>query len=239
MLSSKVYTDYIKDPFNTETTMTYLRETLPRHKVHGLECNFNRSLPPYGISYENLTYDVPYHEKKSIISTLDTTMHTALCQDWFITCLQSSWMRPFTIILVKTKKWNLSNSSLGMGKLQELTLIVSFTEPYGKYTRIHNVPYINNCDNWNRIIPVTMLLVMLFNACFMYQDSANRNLLITALNRFDYGKSLTDDTFMNTQVSSTHASIFFKQELFVFWWSRRCAVFSYLQRRVCSSNFYC
>ena len=57
--------------------------------------------------------------------------------------------------------------------------------------------YINNCDNWNRIVLVTMFLVMLFNECFMYQPKADINLLITALNRFDYGMSLTDDTFMN------------------------------------------
>jgi hypothetical protein len=35
---------------------------------------------------------------------------------------------------------------------------------YVKYTRIHSVTYINNCDDWIRIIPVTMFLVMLFNA---------------------------------------------------------------------------
>jgi hypothetical protein len=69
---------------------------------------------------------------------------------------------------------------------------------YTKYTKIHNISYINNCDAWNRIIPVTMFLVMQFNACFMYQTNPNNNLLLTALTGFDYGKSLTDDTFMNT-----------------------------------------
>ncbi len=54
-----------------------------------------------------------------------------------------------------------------------------------------------------------MFLVMLFNACFMYQDNANTNLLITALNRFDYGKGLTDDTFMNTLSKFyTHIKLF-------------------------------
>ena len=69
---------------------------------------------------------------------------------------------------------------------------------YGKYTNMQNMNYINNCNDWNRIIPVTVFLVMLFNACFMYQPKANTNLLITALNGFDYGMSLTDDMFMST-----------------------------------------
>ncbi len=69
---------------------------------------------------------------------------------------------------------------------------------YGKYTNMQNMTYINNWDDWNRIILVTMLLVMLFYACFMYQPKALMNLLITALNKFDYGMSLTNDMFMNT-----------------------------------------
>jgi hypothetical protein len=32
----------------------------------------------------------------------------------------------------------------------------------------------------------------------MYQTNPRNNLLLTALTGFDYGKSLTDDTFMNT-----------------------------------------
>jgi hypothetical protein len=69
---------------------------------------------------------------------------------------------------------------------------------YGKYTNMHTATFINNCDEWNRIIPATMFLVMPFNACFMYQGYTNTNLLITALNRFDYGMLLTDDTLINT-----------------------------------------
>jgi hypothetical protein len=69
---------------------------------------------------------------------------------------------------------------------------------YGKYTNMQNVNYINNCGDWNRIIPVTVFLVMIFNACFMYQPKADTNLLITALNGFYYGMSLTDNTFMTT-----------------------------------------
>ncbi len=69
---------------------------------------------------------------------------------------------------------------------------------YGKYTNMQNLNHINNCNDWNRIIPVTVFLVMLFNACFMYQPKADTNLLITALNGFEYGKNLTNETFMAT-----------------------------------------
>ncbi len=64
MLTSKIYTDYIKDPFNKETTMKYLKETLPQNKVPGCKSTIQRSLPTYGISYKNLMYDVGNLEKQ-------------------------------------------------------------------------------------------------------------------------------------------------------------------------------
>ncbi len=50
MLTSKIYMDFIKDPFNKETTMKYLKETSPQNKVPGCKSTIQRSLPPYGIS---------------------------------------------------------------------------------------------------------------------------------------------------------------------------------------------
>ena len=64
MLTSKIYMDYIKEPFNKETTMKNLKATLPQNKVPGCKCTIQQSLPPYGISYENLTDDVGTLEKQ-------------------------------------------------------------------------------------------------------------------------------------------------------------------------------
>jgi hypothetical protein len=69
---------------------------------------------------------------------------------------------------------------------------------YGQYTNMQNLNYINNCGNWNIIIPVTVFLVMLFNACFIYQPKVDTHLLVTALNGYDYGKNLTNKAFMAT-----------------------------------------
>jgi hypothetical protein len=104
MLSSKVYTDYINDPFNTETTMTYLRETLPCHKVFGLECNVNRSLPQYGISYENLTYDVPFLDKQ--VRFIDARHYNAyLIVPRLVYHMSTKLLnQKFTIVLVEAKK---------------------------------------------------------------------------------------------------------------------------------------
>jgi hypothetical protein len=70
---------------------------------------------------------------------------------------------------------------------------------YTQYTTLNPTKYIQGCaDNVNRIIPVTLFFVMLYNACFTDQDDKIENLLIRALDRFDLGSTLDDDTFMNT-----------------------------------------
>ncbi len=69
---------------------------------------------------------------------------------------------------------------------------------YTKYTNLTNMQYIINCDDKDRIIPVTIFLVMLFNACFTYQKGTARLMLVTALDQLDLGTTLDNETFMNT-----------------------------------------
>ena len=61
LLSSDECTNYIKDPFNRDKIMTYLRETLPCSRVK--ETKGDTRFPPYGITYESLTYNVGLLEK--------------------------------------------------------------------------------------------------------------------------------------------------------------------------------
>ncbi len=196
VLSRDKYTNYIKDLFNRDKTMTYLRETLPRSWVKGTKGD--SSFPPYGITYESLTYNVGLLEKQ--VCLIDVKHYNAYL------------LKPRLVYHLYTKlKNNVIHNRTG--QIEEVTLIhflarygyATRANPYckihgayGKYENTQNMAYINNCDNWNRIIPVTIFLVMLFNACFMYQPHADTNLLITALNRFDYGMSLTNNKFMNT-----------------------------------------
>ncbi len=74
---------------------------------------------------------------------------------------------------------------------------------YSKYT-IMTATYINGCTGKVQIIPVTMFLVMLYNACFMYQSNKKSNLLISALDTFDLGASVDHETFMNTLSECNH-----------------------------------
>jgi hypothetical protein len=64
--------------------------------------------------------------------------------------------------------------------------------------------YVDGCGGEEQIIPVTMFLVMLYNACFMYQSDKRSNLFITASDTFDLGASVDHEKFMNTLSESNH-----------------------------------
>ncbi len=85
---------------------------------------------------------------------------------------------------------------LGYGTTSEpfLTLHGAYT----KYTNLTNMRYINNCDDKDCIIPVTIFLMMLFNACCTYQKGTVRLILVAVLDRLDLGTTLDNETFMNT-----------------------------------------
>jgi hypothetical protein len=48
------------------------------------------------------------------------------------------------------------------------------------------------------VIPVTLFLVVLYNACFMFQDANDTNLLIMALDTFDLGANVGQEKFITT-----------------------------------------
>ncbi len=68
---------------------------------------------------------------------------------------------------------------------------------------INDAKFLQGCYGYYRIIPVTLFLTTMFNACLTYQDDKTTNLLISALNCFDIGTTVQDETFMTTLGKTT------------------------------------
>jgi hypothetical protein len=51
---------------------------------------------------------------------------------------------------------------------------------------------------YDQVIPVTIFLVIMYNACMLYQNNKTTNLLIPTLQRFDMIGKVTDNTFIDT-----------------------------------------
>jgi hypothetical protein len=147
---------------------------------------------------KNLTYDVGTLEKQ--VRNIDVRHLNAYLIVPKLAYHMSSKLKNESIdnLLGKDEEVKLIQYNTRYGVYTRANPYCKLHGAYAKYTKIHNVSYINNCYDYNRIIPVTMFLVMLFNACFMYQTNPCNYLLLTALTGFDYGKSLTDDILMNT-----------------------------------------
>jgi hypothetical protein len=79
-------------------------------------------------------------------------------------------------------------------------------------TGINAAKYIQGCLGTYCIITATLFLVMLYNTCFTYQEDKTTNLLISALDRFNLGTTVDDDTFMITISKTTKFALFSKPE---------------------------
>jgi hypothetical protein len=58
--------------------------------------------------------------------------------------------------------------------------------------------YLNACIGKYQVIPVSVFLMTLYNACFMFQEDKTDNMLIKALERFNLTPNLDDEMFFTT-----------------------------------------
>jgi hypothetical protein len=100
-------------------------------------------------------------------------------------------------------KWASSISSPDLAIICKNVHISKFMEHSSIYINMMGT-YINGCAGKEQIIHVAMFLVMLYNACFMYQKDKKSNLLISGLDTFDLGTSVDHEKFMNTLSECNH-----------------------------------
>jgi hypothetical protein len=76
---------------------------------------------------------------------------------------------------------------------------------------VNEMKYIQGCDGIHCIIPVALFLVSLYNVCFTFQHNKTTILLISALDCFDLGTTVDDETFMTTIRKSTDSNLISNQ----------------------------
>jgi len=69
---------------------------------------------------------------------------------------------------------------------------------YSRYIEMTDPTYVNNCTGNSQVILVTLFLVALYNACFMFQEDKENNLLVSALDTFDLGADVGQEKFITT-----------------------------------------
>jgi hypothetical protein len=161
--------------------------------------------PPYGITYESVTTDLGKLVTKHCARKVNVRLYNGYL------------LIPGIVYHLSAKTKSVRVNEL-FGSEFEVN-VINFVARYGNYTRkspyvkIHGVyskyiemtdpTWINGCTGKDQIIPVTMFLVMLYNACFMFQKDKETNMHITALDTLNLGADVNHDKFMNTLSEST------------------------------------
>jgi hypothetical protein len=161
--------------------------------------------PPYGITLDSVTTDV------GLIDTGGMRKVDARHYNGYL-------LIPGLVYHMSSKIKNIRINELygnpfGVG-------IINYIARYGPYTRLKpfvrlhrafsnyvemtEVMYINECTGEFQIIPVTTFLVMLYNACWMFQRNRESNMFILALDTFDLGDAVKHEKFMKTLSESTY-----------------------------------
>ena len=155
--------------------------------------------PPYSIFWPSLTTNVgPVQAKARKIDVRHVNGYLIIPG---IVYLLSTKLQKFVLNdrLGEDQEMRLINYITRFGYGTQRGPHVTLHGAYSQYTTLNQTKYIQGCfNNVNRIIPVTIFIVMLYNACFTYQEDKSTNLLISALDGFDMVSSINDDTFMNT-----------------------------------------
>ena len=192
-LRCDIWKSFIRDPFNISNRESFIEFISPERTKGGTK----KIKPPYSIFWESLTTDVgPVEHKSRLIDVRHVNGYLIIPGIVYLlsTKLQKAVLNDR---LGEEIEMNLINYITRFGYGMRRGPHVTLHGAYSRYTTLNATKYIQGCfDNVNRIIPVAIFTMMLYNACFTYQKNKSTNLLISALEKFDYAASIDDDTFM-------------------------------------------
>jgi hypothetical protein len=154
--------------------------------------------PPYGIIYKSMTVTVGKIEKG--------------CRQVDQRHLNGYDMIPIIVTILHAKTKNDIIPNVVSDDLNHR--MINYICGYIYATKLHNqntlhpavkmcLPevtgeYLNACTGKYQVIPVSVFLMRLYNACFMFQEDKTDNMLIKALERFNLTPNIDDETFFTT-----------------------------------------
>jgi hypothetical protein len=121
-------------------------------------------------------------------------------------------MIPIKVMILHTKKNNdiipnVVSNNLNHRMINYICRYIYATKLHNQNT-LHpaikmNLPevtgeYLNACTGRYQVIPVSVFLMALYNACFMFQQEKTDNMLIKALECFNLTPNLNEETFFTT-----------------------------------------
>lgn len=195
-LTTTEWIAYANNPFDNELLKKFI------NIIVVADPNKNRQplQPPYGLYWKDLTYNPTYTATTKTSRSIDSShVNGFFIIPLLVHKLVEKLQPPDNLLVGNETKVNmihaLTRVAYGMKKNPSVQLHPAV---------YHYCPEANVTD-WTQglrgihiVIPVTVFLVTLYNASFMFDENKSRNLLVSALKRFDLGSTVDDNTFMNT-----------------------------------------
>jgi hypothetical protein len=194
LLVSEPWLKYINNPNDSVLRNSLINTVCP------VSTEYNKPhQPPFGLHFENLTNDSIYVTSNKKCSAINSSHVNAF---FIIPPIVNSLLDK-----LNSNKLGGSNVDTKVKIIHYLTRIECGTKAPNLHThqqainhycsQANHAEYIQDLSGIYKTIPVTAFLVALYNASYMFNDDKSGNFLISALDRFDLGTTVTDDTFMD------------------------------------------
>ena len=201
-LRGTAWDDYVRAPFNLTAKKDFIKTISFPCMDSSKETTM---MPPYGITFDSVTTDVGPIETGGI-RKVDARHYSAYLLIPVLVYRMSAKIKN-----IRMNKLYRNGPEVGMinyiaryGPYTRLKPFVKLHGAFSKYVEMMEKMHINECTGEFQIIPVTMFLVTLYNACFMFQRKRESNILITALDTFDLGDAVEHEKFMKTLSEYTY-----------------------------------
>jgi hypothetical protein len=191
LLATDKWDTYIKDPLNENARLAFIAKMTNKEEFP------KNTSPPYGIFYESMTVTVGKIEKG--------------CRRVDQRHLNGFNMIPIIVMILHAKKKNDIVANVVSDDFDHR--MINYICRYIYATKSHNqntlhpavemyLPevtgeYLNMCTGKYQVIPASVFLMTLYNACFMFQQDKTDNMLIKALERFNL-TPIDAETFFTT-----------------------------------------
>ena len=196
-ITSDVWDAYIKNPFDPVARKAWVKSI-------SLPCTDEKKntemTPPYGITYESVTTDIGTFGNRNGPRKVDARMYNGylIIPGIVYHLLSKIKTKSIETLLGNDYEVKVINFIARYGNYTRKTPHVTIHGAYSRYVEMTDPIYVNASTGDNQVIPVTLFLVLLYNACFMFQENKDTNLLIRALDTFDLGADVGPDKFVTT-----------------------------------------
>lgn len=185
---------YIRNPFNDISRAAFIA------KMTNSASRKDYAPPPYGIFFESMAITIGKIEKG--VRRVDQRH------------LNGFYMIPMIVTILHAKKKNETLTNVVSDELNES--MINYICRYIHGMKVYNnnayhpavefyLPtgnkdggFLNDCVDKYQILPVTVFLMTMYNACFMFQKEKDDNDLIRAMERVNLTPGLDDNTFFST-----------------------------------------